>query len=178
MIVIIGASASGKTEISKTLVEKYNYKKLITTTTRPMRVNEVNHIDYHFITKEEFLKGLNNKEFLEHTVYNGNYYGINKKDVNDNALVIVDPNGANALIEQLNENTFVVYVKTKKSIRKTRMLNRQDDLKIIKQRLKNDDKVFKIKNIKKIDLVLKNNVSCIKELSEKLHNEYIKYKNK
>src|SRR5690625_1912488 len=136
MIVIIGASASGKTEISKILVENYNYTKLVTTTTRPMRVNEINHKDYHFISKEEFEQGLRNNEFLEHTIYNDNYYGINKKDVNDNALVIVDPNGANVLIDKLNENAFVVYVKTDKKIRKDRMIKRKDDINIIKARLK------------------------------------------
>jgi len=178
MIVIIGASASGKTEISKILVENYNYTKLVTTTTRPMRVNEINHKDYHFISKEEFEQGLRNNEFLEHTIYNDNYYGINKKDVNDNALVIVDPNGANVLIDKLNENAFVVYVKTDKKIRKDRMIKRKDDINIIKARLKNDDKVFKKKNIKRIDLILKNNVICINELSKKLHLEYISYKNR
>lgn len=178
MIVIIGASASGKTEISKILIKNYNYKKLITTTTRNLRPNERNHIDYHFVSKDEFLKGLKNNEFLEHTIYNNNYYGINKKDVNKNALVIVDPNGANVLIDELKENSFVVYVKTNKRIRKSRMLSRKDDPEVIKERLKNDDKIFKKSNIKKIDLVLKNNKTCINELAKKLHEEYVSYQEK
>ena len=41
MIVLSGASASGKTEAAKMLTSKYGIVKAITTTTRPMRVNEV-----------------------------------------------------------------------------------------------------------------------------------------
>ena len=54
MLVIVGPSACGKTQIVNHLIANYGYEKLVTYTTRPMRVNEVNHIDYHFISKEEF----------------------------------------------------------------------------------------------------------------------------
>ncbi len=147
MIVIIGASASGKTEIAKLLQNNYKYQKCITTTTRDKRHNEVDNIDYHFISKEEFKNKLENNEFVEHTLYNDNYYGINKKDVNENSLVIVDPNGANELIKQLGDDVFVVYVETKKTLRKTRMINRGDDLELIEKRLNNDTNIFKKKNI-------------------------------
>ena len=56
MIILCGPSASGKTEVAKLLATKYNIQKAITNTTRPIRVNEVNHVDYHFTSKEEFLK--------------------------------------------------------------------------------------------------------------------------
>ena len=55
MIILVGASASGKTEIAKILYKK-GYKKCVTTTTRQIRPSEVNGIDYHFITKEDFNK--------------------------------------------------------------------------------------------------------------------------
>ena len=54
MIILVGASASGKTEIAKLIIKKYGFKKMVTTTTRPMRAGEVADIDYHFISKEEF----------------------------------------------------------------------------------------------------------------------------
>ena len=60
MIILIGPSASGKTSIAKELIEKYNFKKFVTNTTRKMRVGEINDIDYHFITKEQFLDKLKN----------------------------------------------------------------------------------------------------------------------
>lgn len=176
MIVIIGASASGKTEIAKLLQNKYKYQKCITTTTRPARHNEVNNVDYHFISKEEFGSKLEQNEFVEHTLYNDNYYGINKKDVNENSLVIVDPNGANELIKQLGDDVFVVYVETNKALRKKRMLNRGDDLELINQRLNNDTNIFKKKNISKIDLVLKNKNQPLTDLAEEVYQKYQYYK--
>ena len=39
MIILVGASASGKTEICKALCYKYGFKKFVTTTTREQRSN-------------------------------------------------------------------------------------------------------------------------------------------
>lgn len=175
MIVIIGASASGKTEISKILQKKYNYHKLITTTTRPMRDNEVNHLDYHFISETEFLTSLKNDEFLEHNYYNNNYYGINKKDVRPDALVIVDPNGANFLIDKLKEHAFVVFVETNIALRKKRMLQRGDKRSLVVERIKNDVETFDPKRVRKIDLKLINNKILINDLAEEIHQAYLKY---
>ena len=54
MLVLVGPSASGKSAIVKCLESKYGIKKFITCTTRPMRVGEVDKVDYYFMTKEEF----------------------------------------------------------------------------------------------------------------------------
>ena len=52
MIILIGPSASGKTEIAQILEKKYNLKKVITHTTREKRINEKDNIDYYFVNKE------------------------------------------------------------------------------------------------------------------------------
>ena len=44
MLILIGASASGKTEGAKTLAKKYNITKIVTYTTRTPRVNERNGV--------------------------------------------------------------------------------------------------------------------------------------
>ena len=56
MIVLTGASASGKTEVVKLLKIKYGIDKVVTHTTREIRSLEIPDEDYHFITKKEFLK--------------------------------------------------------------------------------------------------------------------------
>ena len=75
MIVLAGASASGKTEVAKELAKKYGITKVITTTTRDMRVNEVNGRDYFFVSKEEFERMVHDGCFVEYTVFNENLYG-------------------------------------------------------------------------------------------------------
>ena len=73
MIVLAGASASGKTEVAKMLAAKYGIVKAITTTTRDMRVGEANGRDYFFVSKERFLEMIKEGRFVEHTTYNDNH---------------------------------------------------------------------------------------------------------
>ena len=93
MIVLSGASASGKTEAAKMLMSKYGIQKAITTTTRAMRKNEVNGRDYFFVTQEEFEAMIQQELFVEHTLYNGNYYGSTKAQIADNRSVVTDLEG-------------------------------------------------------------------------------------
>ena len=62
MIIIVGASASGKTEITKVLIKDYNYHKCVTTTTRLPRVGEVDGKDYHFLNHETFMNKIKNEK--------------------------------------------------------------------------------------------------------------------
>ena len=74
MILLVGASASGKTEIAKYLQAHYGIKKVITHTTRPMRSGERQDVDYHFVSKEQFDQLKKEDSFVETTHYNGNEY--------------------------------------------------------------------------------------------------------
>ena len=96
MIILIGPSASGKTEVVKYLVENFGYTKLVTNTTREKRIGEIDGKDYNFITREDFLNKLNNNEFFEYVEYNSNYYGTLKKDITDEKVVILEPKGFQA----------------------------------------------------------------------------------
>lgn len=76
-IAIIGFSGVGKTALAKDL-ESFCpsiYNKVITSTTREKRNDEVENIDYIFKTEEEFKSGIKNNLFIEHAKYNKNYYG-------------------------------------------------------------------------------------------------------
>ena len=66
MIVLTGASASGKTEVVKLLKIKYGIDKVVTHTTREIRSLEIPDEDYHFITKKEFqINSLNGLFIME-----------------------------------------------------------------------------------------------------------------
>ena len=175
MIVCVGASASGKTELAKNLFHHYGYKKCVTTTTREKRIGEKDDIDYHFLTKEQFETLMKHEGFFEVSIYNQTYYGIQKKDVSQEGIIIVDPNGANTLINQLENDVFVVYVKASEEIRRQRMHHRLDDPKLIEKRIENDRLVFKEENILRIDMVLNNDQEHIEALAKKVHLAYQKY---
>jgi guanylate kinase len=172
MIVLVGASASGKTEIAKILCKTYGYKKCITTTTRLKRENELADIDYHFISKQKFLKQKANDEFIEVTNYQDNFYGTHISDINKDGVVIVDPNGANALLSKLNCDIFVVYVESSEKLRRQRMISRGDNPKLVEKRIKADQSVFQLKKIKHIDLSLKNDHNSLDNLAALIHESY------
>jgi guanylate kinase len=76
LLIISGPSGVGKTTICKELVRRLEALLSVSATTRPKRVNEVEGVDYHFLTTEEFERRLERGEFLEHAkVYGGRYYG-------------------------------------------------------------------------------------------------------
>ncbi|MGI6359521.1 MAG: hypothetical protein ACOX02_00550 [Acholeplasmatales bacterium] len=177
MIILVGASASGKTEIAKILY-KNGYKKCITTTTRQIRLGEIDGIDYHFITKEVFNKLLLENAFLEVTQYQNNLYGLQKKDIISDGVAILDPNGANNVITAMKTDVFVTFIKSSKKKRKERMIKRKDTIESIKNRLKNDNKTFKTKNLVKVDLIINNKDEPLEEIAKKIDDKYKKFAKK
>ena len=142
MIVLVGPSASGKTEAAKLLYSIYGIKKVITHTTRPMRIGEKNNVDYHFVTKEEFLKLKEEDAFIETTFYNGNYYGSSKKEIADNKVLIVDPNGVKAILALNNPRIIIFRLCADETTRFNRMVIRGDSIENIEQRITKDKEVF------------------------------------
>ena len=76
LIIISGFSGSGKSTITKQLLEKYsNYALSVSATTRSPREGEKEGIDYFFKTEEEFLRMVNEDAFLEYAYYVDHAYG-------------------------------------------------------------------------------------------------------
>jgi guanylate kinase len=173
MIVLVGASASGKTELAKILYHTYGYKKCVTTTTRPERIGERDGIDYHFLTEDTFKSLMAKQAFYEVTEYSNRYYVIQKKDVIENGVVIVDPNGANALVDQADD-VYVVFVEASEELRTARMVARGDALVQVEKRILGDRGVFQLKNFHRIDLHIYNEQVDINELAQWVHEHYQK----
>lgn len=79
MIVLTGASASGKTEVVKLLKIKYGIDKVVTHTTREIRSLEIPDEDYHFITKKEFQKMISENKSLNGLFIMEIIMGLQKK---------------------------------------------------------------------------------------------------
>lgn len=91
MIILLGESASGKSSIAKALERKYGYKRIIQYTTRPKRDNEIDKVDYYFITESEFENVLMENQFIEYSKYNDWYYGTKCLHLNDNPIIVCTP---------------------------------------------------------------------------------------
>lgn len=165
MIVLIGESASGKSTIEKELVKK-SYKKIISYTTRPIRKNEIDGIDYHYISVEEFKNKLSNGFFAENTIYNDWYYGIAKQDCIDDAVVVVEPHGFRQLIKLKDLHIISFYIKVDERERLIRMVKRGDNLLEVFRRIFSDQGVFQFID-KEVDYVVDNYDfnECIKEIT-------------
>jgi guanylate kinase len=95
VLVISGPSGAGKSSlINKISNDIGDFYFSISTTTRPIREGEIDGVHYHFVTKEEFQKDIENDNFLEYALVHGNYYGTSLKLVqdalHDGKLVIFD----------------------------------------------------------------------------------------
>ena len=174
MLILIGASASGKTEVAKRLIASYGFKKMVTTTTRAKRINEINGIDYHFITQEQFLEAQSKNEFFETAQYSGFYYGTPKDGINANTVLIVEPSGANTIYHAIPNDVVIVYINTPEIIRKARMIQRGDHIDIIEQRLLHDATIFTEKNLDHIDFIIENNNIDLDTLSQQINQFYQK----
>jgi len=117
VLVLSGPSGAGKSSIINNIMDDIGECYFsISTTTRPMRDGEEDGIHYHFVTKEEFKKGIENDEFLEYALVHGNYYGTSllpvKKALNEGKLVIfdIDVQGNVSVNNRLGDITTSVFV--------------------------------------------------------------------
>jgi guanylate kinase len=172
MIIIIGCAGAGKSTIEKALVLE-GYERITSYTSRPIRCNEENHVDYHFITDEEFEEKFNNGFFAEHTKYNGWYYGVAKEDCNDLAIAVVEPYGFRQLKAKSDLDVFSIFIDVPERVRLVRMVNRGDNLMEVFRRIFSDQGVFQgIED--EVDCVIGNDrplVDTLLEIKETLRRE-------
>ena len=174
MIVLSGASASGKTEAAKMLMSKYGIMKAITTTTRPMRCNEVNGKDYFFVSKERFNQMIDEGLFIEHTIYNGNYYGSTKDQIADNRSVVIDLEGLKSYSSLNDKRIVTFYLSTSEDVRYKRMLERGDSEKDAIRRIENDRRIFAANQIPNVDFRIDSENKTIEQVADEVYRLYCK----
>ena len=82
ILVLDGLLGGGKTTLARLLTQTEKHINFsVSATTRPQREGEVDGLNYHFMTKEEFLKKKSEGYFLETTERLGNYYGTPRLEV-------------------------------------------------------------------------------------------------
>ena len=81
MIILSSPSGAGKTTLVKKISREKNYKISISHTTRAPRSNEIDGVDYFFITQENFQNLINKDSFLEYANVFKNLYGSSKEQV-------------------------------------------------------------------------------------------------
>lgn len=175
MLILVGPSASGKTEAAKLLISKYNMKKLVTYTSRSMRQNEVQGIDYHFISVADFEQKISENFFIEYVNYNGNYYGTSREGLDSDKVVILEPTGLKHYLEAASDIVKICYLRCPKEIRHQRMIARGDSVDVIAKRINSDDIVFseEIENL--ATWVINGYGETVEEVALRIYNLYKEY---
>lgn len=135
MIFVISApSGAGKTTLINRLLEsESSFMFSISTTTRPRRRGESDGVHYHFVSKEEFNKMIENDEFVEWAEVYGNYYGTTKKEVDrirksgKIPLFDVDIQGSRSLKKQIQEGVFIFIIPPSSEVLKKRLVGRETE---------------------------------------------------
>jgi len=145
MLILSSPSGAGKTTLTKKIQQKYqNFKISVSHTTRKPRSNEVEGVDYFFISNEEFKKKISNNEFYEYAKIFNNFYGTSLDSVsyllknNNNILFDIDWQGTQQL-SKFNELKLIkifLLPPDKKELEKRLIQRNQDDIDIISKRLK------------------------------------------
>ncbi|MFG3451848.1 guanylate kinase [Stutzerimonas stutzeri] len=80
LYIVSAPSGAGKTSLVKALLDAQPQVRVsVSHTTRPMRPGEVDGVNYHFVSREEFIQRLEHDEFLEHAEVFGNLYGTSQR---------------------------------------------------------------------------------------------------
>ena len=183
ILILLSTSSSGKDHTLNHLVNNYNFKPLISHTSRPMRPNEINHITYHFVSSEDFMQMIYDNDLIEYRTYktlaNGIpdtwLYGLSKQTINEldkdtNYVTIFDVQGAKEFIEYYGrDNCFVCMLKCDDKIREERAKSRGGFNSEEWLRRKNDDLiVFSDENTKGLVDHYITNDGTIEELEIKI----------
>ena len=106
LFIISGPAGSGKTTICDGLIEKESLQRIVTSTTRSPRQGEIDGLDYHFLTPDDFKTKIKEDAFYEYATVHNNYYGTQKLDIinpilaGQNLLLNIDVQGAKTIKEK------------------------------------------------------------------------------
>lgn len=117
LVILSGVAGAGKDTIKKELIKRMeNVETLPSFTSRPQREGDVEGGTYHFVTKPEFEKMIQDGEFYEYDIHHNNYYGTSKKllkqKIESGKIIVkdIDVNGTEHLIDLLKNDTKVVTI--------------------------------------------------------------------
>ena len=184
MVILSSPSGAGKTTISKKIQQKHqSFKISVSHTTRKPRKNEIDGIDYHFISKEKFKELIKDRKFYEYAEIFGNYYGTLKENVDkiileNDILFDIDWQGTQQLSKFPNLNLIKIYLipPSKKEL-KSRLVKRNLDSKNeVSKRFEAFDN--DIKHWDDYDYILINNnlENCYKQIENIIFNQKNSFK--
>ena len=178
MVILSSPSGVGKTTLTKKIQQKYHsFKISVSHTTRAARSNEVNGVDYYFVSQSEFELLIKEKKFYEYAKIFENFYGTLKKNVDktiikNDIIFDIDWQGTQQLSKFKNLKLIKIFLITEnKDELKKRLLSRnQNTVAEVEKRFNafDDD----VKHWKDYDYIIinKNLDVCFKQIENIIMN--------
>ena len=172
LVVISGPSGAGKDATLNRMEELgYPFHFVVTATTRPRRPTEVDGVDYHFVSEQEFAEMLKKDELLEHAIVYGQHKGIPKKQVREalesgkDVIMRIDVQGA-ATIRRLVPEAVFIFVTASSEEELSRRLKRRktETPESLKRRIVTAWE--EMKRLDEFDYVVVNRDGCLDETVE------------
>tara|TARA_A100001388_G_scaffold272957_1_gene254088 strand:+ start:610 stop:1209 length:600 start_codon:yes stop_codon:yes gene_type:complete len=172
MIILSSPSGVGKTTLTKKIQQKYqSFKISVSHTTRSARSNEVDGVDYNFVTPKVFERLIKEKKFYEYAKIFENYYGTLKKNVDEtiktNDIIFdIDWQGTKQLSKFKNLKLIKIYLITdnKEELKKRLIKRNQNTSEEIDKRFKSFDDDVKHWNDYDYIIINKNLDTCFKQI--------------
>ncbi len=130
ILVISGPAGSGKSTVNRIIREDDSFVFSISRTTRYMRPGEVDGEDYYFVSKDFFLKKIEEDDFLEHAEYCGEFYGTPKSLVYEkieqgkNVILEIEVDGAMQVKERCPEAVLIMLLPPSFAVQEARLRGR------------------------------------------------------
>lgn len=163
LYIISAPSGAGKTSlVSKLLELDSKIKVSVSSTTRPMRSGEVNGLNYHFLSVENFQQKINECDFLEHAQVFDNYYGTSKSSVEEqlkagkDVILEIDWQGAQQVRQQIPDAISIFILPPSQEELQRRLTGRgTDSEEVIARRM--EDAVSEMSHYNEFDYIVINN---------------------
>ncbi len=172
MVILSSPSGAGKTTITKKIQQKYHsFKISVSHTTRKPRPNEVDGVDYFFVSQEEFRKLINEKKFYEYAKIFDNYYGTLKESVDqlikkNDIIFDIDWQGTKQLSKFKNLKLIKIYLipPNKKELKERLIKRNQDSAQEVERRFKAFDEDIKHWNDYDYVIINQNLENCYRQI--------------
>lgn len=148
LFIISAPSGTGKTTLTKAILQQFtDMLYSISYTTRKPRTEEKDGIDYHFISKEDFKKGIKKGSWAEWAKVYGNYYGSSAEFIEGSlssgcdVLLDIDVQGTLQILNNYPDSvTIFVLPPSMKALRNRLEMRGSDSTSVIENRLESAEK--------------------------------------
>ncbi len=154
LFIVSAPSGAGKTTLCKLLSERFpEILFSISFTTRPPRASETDGIDYYFIPKDEFVKGIENSRWAEWAEVHDNFYGTSsefldrKLAAGHDILLDIDVQGMLQILRRYPDSITIFIMPPSPDVLRSRLESRSTDTQdVIATRLVNAEKEMAAKD--------------------------------